>query len=192
MVAAVCESMFYVNFMRGIKYKSSDIMGMNKLPLTKRVQILTMLCEGSSMRSISRVADVSINIVSAQPRHVHGQPPLYAPHQRVLKEVREPRLHGRALHGLAQLHPRSQDAENLACNGRLRVQDALVDGTICARRWTPLRRSRVRVASIRSGPKIQAETLPTGPPIRRDRRIAKRLAKSLPAPRAVDRERFCR
>ena len=37
---------------------------MNKLPLEKRVQILSMLCEGSSMRSISRVADVSINTVS--------------------------------------------------------------------------------------------------------------------------------
>lgn len=37
---------------------------MNKLPLAKRVQILSMLCEGSSMRAISRVADVSINTVS--------------------------------------------------------------------------------------------------------------------------------
>ena len=37
----------------------------NKLPLAKRVQILSMLVEGSSMRSISRVADVSINTVSA-------------------------------------------------------------------------------------------------------------------------------
>ena len=37
---------------------------MNKLPLKTRVQILTMLCEGSSMRSISRIADVSINTVS--------------------------------------------------------------------------------------------------------------------------------
>lgn len=37
---------------------------MNKLPLSKRVQILSMLCEGSSMRSISRVADVSINTVT--------------------------------------------------------------------------------------------------------------------------------
>jgi IS1 family transposase len=37
---------------------------MNKLPLAKRVQILSMLVEGSSMRSISRVADVSINTVS--------------------------------------------------------------------------------------------------------------------------------
>ena len=38
--------------------------GMNKLPLAKRVQILSMLCEGSSMRSISRVVDVSINTVT--------------------------------------------------------------------------------------------------------------------------------
>jgi len=46
------------------KHKSSDTRGMNKLPLEKRIQILSMLCEGSSMRSISRVADVSINTVS--------------------------------------------------------------------------------------------------------------------------------
>lgn len=37
---------------------------MNKLPFTKRIQILAMLCEGSSMRAIARVADVSINTVS--------------------------------------------------------------------------------------------------------------------------------
>src|SRR5437588_10740756 len=37
---------------------------MNKLPVQTRVQILSMLCEGSSMRSISRVCDVSINTVS--------------------------------------------------------------------------------------------------------------------------------
>jgi IS1 family transposase len=37
---------------------------MNKLPHEKRVQILSMLCEGSSMRSISRVCDVSINTVA--------------------------------------------------------------------------------------------------------------------------------
>jgi IS1 family transposase len=37
---------------------------MNKLPIEKRVQILQMLCEGASMRSISRIADVSINTVT--------------------------------------------------------------------------------------------------------------------------------
>ena len=37
---------------------------MNKLPLAKRVMILNGLCEGVSMRSISRMADVSINTVT--------------------------------------------------------------------------------------------------------------------------------
>jgi IS1 family transposase len=36
---------------------------MNKLPKEKRAQILAMLCEGSSMRAISRVCDVSLNTV---------------------------------------------------------------------------------------------------------------------------------
>ena len=40
-------------------------MGMNKLPFAKRVQILSLLCEGASMRSISRVADCSINTVTS-------------------------------------------------------------------------------------------------------------------------------
>ncbi len=37
---------------------------MNKLTSAKRAHILTLLCEGSSMRSISRIADVSINTVT--------------------------------------------------------------------------------------------------------------------------------
>lgn len=38
--------------------------GMNKLPMATRVQILSLLVEGSSLRSISRVAGVSINTVT--------------------------------------------------------------------------------------------------------------------------------
>ena len=53
-----------MNFILDTKHKSSDTRGMNKLPLETRVQILSMLCEGSSLRSISRVCDVSINTVS--------------------------------------------------------------------------------------------------------------------------------
>jgi IS1 family transposase len=49
--------------MLDVKHDSAYLRGMNKLPLAKRSQILSMLCEGSSMRSISRVADVSINTV---------------------------------------------------------------------------------------------------------------------------------
>lgn len=36
---------------------------MNKLPVAKRAQILSLLCEGTSMRAVSRLADVSINTV---------------------------------------------------------------------------------------------------------------------------------
>jgi len=39
-------------------------MGMRKLALKSRVQILNLLCEGMSMRAIARVADVSFNTVA--------------------------------------------------------------------------------------------------------------------------------
>lgn len=57
---------------------------MNRLPLGKRAQILTLLCEGSSMRSIERIVGCSINTVDKLLRdagevalayhdeHVHG------------------------------------------------------------------------------------------------------------------------
>src|SRR6202045_660127 len=45
------------------KHSRSYIRGMNKLPLAKRTQILSMLCEGSSMRSICRVIDCSYDAV---------------------------------------------------------------------------------------------------------------------------------
>jgi len=37
--------------------------GMNKLPSAKRAQILSMLCEGSSMQSTARVCDVAFNSI---------------------------------------------------------------------------------------------------------------------------------
>lgn len=46
------------------KQVSSYIMVMNKLPAKDRAQILAMLCEGTSMRAISRMTGVSINTVS--------------------------------------------------------------------------------------------------------------------------------
>lgn len=39
-------------------------MDMNKLPIAKRVQILSMLCEGMSMRAVSRLCDVSFNTIA--------------------------------------------------------------------------------------------------------------------------------
>lgn len=40
------------------------MMLMNKLPISKRAQILGLLCEGNSLRATSRLADVSINTVT--------------------------------------------------------------------------------------------------------------------------------
>lgn len=42
----------------------SIIFSMNRLSTEARAQILNLLCEGSSMRAVSRVADVSINTVT--------------------------------------------------------------------------------------------------------------------------------
>ena len=44
--------------------KQTYLYGMNKLPHAKRVQIINLLVEGSSLRATSRIADVSINTVT--------------------------------------------------------------------------------------------------------------------------------
>src|SRR5277367_1164948 len=44
--------------------KVHNMPSMNKLPVAQCAQILAMLCEGASMRSVSRLTDVSINTVS--------------------------------------------------------------------------------------------------------------------------------
>jgi len=49
-----------------LKHKVHTINGMNRLSIAKRVQILALLCEGSSMRSVSRLVDVSINTVTRE------------------------------------------------------------------------------------------------------------------------------
>ena len=61
-----------LNFMLDTQALISYYSGMNKVPDTKRAQILSMLCEGSSMRSISRVVDVSIKTVGPLP-HPRGR-----------------------------------------------------------------------------------------------------------------------
>lgn len=46
------------------KHISSNIKGMNKLPLKTRAMILNLLCEGSSMRANARLTGASFNTVS--------------------------------------------------------------------------------------------------------------------------------
>ena len=53
--------------LRTINYvwtEQKTVLAMNKLSIEKRVQIVSMLVEGNSLRAISRIADVSINTVT--------------------------------------------------------------------------------------------------------------------------------
>ncbi len=54
----------YMKLCLTVSIKFIMILVMNRLTTAQRVQILSMLCEGSSMRAVSRVADVSINTVT--------------------------------------------------------------------------------------------------------------------------------
>jgi transposase len=61
--ASINENIGCLLDMIDAKHKSSYIMRMNKLPLAKRAQILELLCEGMSMRSIERIVGCSINTI---------------------------------------------------------------------------------------------------------------------------------
>lgn len=45
-------------------FSKHKVLGMNQLDTARRAQILNMLCEGASLRSVSRLVGVSINTVS--------------------------------------------------------------------------------------------------------------------------------
>lgn len=64
--------------------------GMNKLPLATRAQILTLLCEGMSMRSIERTVGCSINTVDKLLRDA-GETAL-AYHDRTVRGVKAQRI----------------------------------------------------------------------------------------------------
>jgi hypothetical protein len=66
-------------------------MGVNKLPIEMRRLILTMLVEGSSVQSISRIADVSINTVSKQ--LVDAGQACIAIHNEQVQDVTASRVH---------------------------------------------------------------------------------------------------
>lgn len=63
---------------------------MNKLPLAKRAQVLTLLCEGVSMRSIERIVGCSINTVDKLLRDA-GEAAL-AYHDKAVRGVKAQRI----------------------------------------------------------------------------------------------------
>src|SRR5579885_1038189 len=57
--------------------------------------------------------------------------PVYPPHQRVLKENREPLPFAGSILPVLQLHPHSQEPQGHASDGGWRARSALVDGGRC-------------------------------------------------------------
>lgn len=47
-----------------LKHKIHIMIGMNKLPAAQRAAILTLLCEGNSLRAVTRITGASINTVT--------------------------------------------------------------------------------------------------------------------------------
>jgi transposase len=84
-------------------------MGISKLSLNERVQILSLLCEGASMRSVSRVTGVSINTVAKllaeageacidlHDEHVRGLNLVFHSQQRKERHRGRPAIRGRRL-----------------------------------------------------------------------------------------------
>src|SRR3954468_11371557 len=87
---------------------------MNKLPLAKRAQILSMLCEGSSMRSVARVVDVSFNTVEKLLQDA-GEAAL-AYHDRAVRGVKAQRIQCDEIwafvHAKAKNAPKSKRADD--------------------------------------------------------------------------------
>ena len=86
--------------------------GMNKLPLAKRAQVLTLLCEGVSMRSIERVVGCSINTVDKLLRDAGDAALAY--HDKAVRGVKSQRIQCDEIwsfvHAKAKNAPRSSRA----------------------------------------------------------------------------------
>ena len=63
---------------------------MNKLPRVKRIQVLTLLCEGMSMRAAGRAADVSYNTVCAL--LAEAGPACEEFHHRTVRDIQSKRI----------------------------------------------------------------------------------------------------
>jgi IS1 family transposase len=87
---------------------------MNKLPIAKRAQILTLLCEGVSMRSIERIVGCSINTVDKLLREA-GEAAL-AYHDKAVRGVKAQRIQCDEIwafvHAKAKNAPKSKRADD--------------------------------------------------------------------------------
>src|SRR2546430_16446209 len=95
------------------KQESSYSRGMNKLPLAKRAQVLTLLCEGVSMRSIERIVGCSINTVDRLLRDA-GEAAL-AYHDKAVRDVKAQRIQSDEI--WAFVHGEAKDAPTSSRRG---------------------------------------------------------------------------
>ena len=85
-----------------------------------------------------------------EPNDADAQSALHAAHECLLKEIREPRAHGRDLRRLVQLDSHSQDASRHACDGRWPLENGHGLVGHYRGRWTRKLQSPVRAARTRS------------------------------------------
>lgn len=94
--------------------KSSYYWDMNKLPIAKRAQVLTLLCEGMSMRSIERTVGCSINTVDKLLRDAGEAAMAY--HDKAVRGVKAQRVQCDEIwafvHAKAKNAPKSKRADD--------------------------------------------------------------------------------
>lgn len=78
---------------------------MNKLDMKTRVQILSLLCEGMSMRAVARVADVSFNTVAKA--LVDAGTVCAEMHDELVHDVKASRIHMRRFTRLTNGHSKT-------------------------------------------------------------------------------------
>ncbi len=100
---------------------------MNRLPLAKRAQILSLLCEGSSMRSVSRLVDVSINTVTRE-LVLAGQACADF-HDRTVRNVQSRRVQADEIWSFVEM--KEKHAKQKAKRGLKRWRHVDMDGNRC-------------------------------------------------------------
>ena len=97
------------------KHGNSYNSGMNKLDTAKRVQIFSMLCEGSSMNSIARIADVSPNTVAKLLEEAGKACEAF--HDRTVRNVRSRRVQCDEIWSFCYAKQKNVEAAKAAPNG---------------------------------------------------------------------------
>jgi IS1 family transposase len=136
----------------------------NKLALVKRVQILNMLVAGSSMRSISRVADVSINTVAKMLAHAGEVCAAY--HDEAVRGVKSKRIQCDEIWSFVYAKKRNVEAAKGAPEGAgdawtwtaLDADSKLIVSYLVAKRDAPSAHDFMQDVAMRLANRVQLTT----------------------------------